>query len=96
MPSKEWNTPLLPNFFLEINGLDGSPNILRRHVSRNLVYGARGMLEIQSYSNGGRKYDNNTYTIESLYNGNSGMLGFFYDVSHPASRLHGKAQIPDD
>ena len=77
MPSKEWNTPILPNFFLEISGHDGSAVILRRQVSRDLVYGARGMLEIQSYSNGGRRYDNNAYTVGSFYNSGFGILRFY-------------------
>lgn len=76
-PSKRPNTLLLPNFFLEINGLSGNPQVLKRQVSRNLAFGARGMLEIQSYSNRGRKYDNNAYTIGSIYNGGSGLLRFF-------------------
>ena len=35
------------------------------------------MLEIQAYSNGGDRYDNNAYTIGSLYFCTLGLLRFF-------------------
>lgn len=51
--------------------------MLRCQVSRDLAIGARDMLEIQSYSNGRDRYDNNAYTIGSLCFCTLGLLKFF-------------------
>lgn len=77
MPSKKLNSPLLPNFFLEIGGPQGSPAVLLRQITQDLAYGARALLEMQSYSNRGCKYDGNAYTIGSIYDGIFGSLKFF-------------------
>lgn len=77
MPSKKLDTPLLPNFFLEIGGPEGSPAVLPRQITQDLAYGARALLEMQSYSNGSREYDGNAYTIGSVYYGNCSLLKFF-------------------
>ena len=77
MPSKGPNDLLLPNFFLEIGGHKVQQQILRNQVTEDLAYGARALLEIQSYSNGGRIYDDNAYTIGSILAGADGVLTFY-------------------
>lgn len=77
MPSKKLDSPLLPNFFLEIGGREGSPVVLLRQITQDLAYGARALLEMQSYSNRGCEYDGNAYTIGSTYHGLFGLLNFF-------------------
>ena len=77
LPSEGPNALLLPNFFLEIGGPQGDAEVLRLQVKQNLVYGARALLEIQSYSNGGRMYDGNAYTIGSIYDAGHSLLKFF-------------------
>lgn len=96
MPSKKLDTPLLPNFFLEIGGPKGRPEVLPRQITQDLAYGARALLEMQSYSNGSREYDGNAYTIGSIYDSFYGLLKFFTMLSHPASRPHRTAYLPYD
>ena len=43
--------------------------------TEDLAYGARALLEMQSYSNGGHEYDGNAYTIGSTYH--YGFLRFY-------------------
>ena len=74
-PSKKLDAPLLPNFFLEIGGRKASLEVLGRQATEYLVYGARALLEMQSYLNGCREYDGNAHTIGSIFF--SGFLKFF-------------------
>lgn len=76
-PCTDLSSPLLPNFFMEVHGCVGDPVVLTRQLMRDLLYGARGMLEIQSYSNGDRGFDGNAYTIGVSYSGSLGALRFY-------------------
>ena len=49
LPFKGPNVPLLPNFFLEMGEPTRNLEVLRRQATEDLVYGARALLEIQSY-----------------------------------------------
>ena len=75
MPSKELNAPLLPNFFLEIGGRKNLSEVLKRQATEDLAYGARALLEVQSYSNECREYNGNAYAIGSIFF--SSVLKFF-------------------
>ena len=77
MPSKRPNALLLPNFFLEIGGHTEHTKVLKTQATEDLTYGARALLEIQSYSNGARIYDDNAYTIGSILAGDEGLFTFY-------------------
>jgi hypothetical protein len=79
VPSKRQHAPLLPNFFMEAKGPDGSAAVLKRQATQDIAYGARAMLEIQSYWKDARTYDGNAYTIASTYN--NGNLRLY--AAHP-------------
>ena len=83
VPSKQGIVPILPNFFAEGKGPDGSLAVARRQALYDGTLGARAMHRIQSY---GRKltYDNNAYTITSIYH--SGVLRLY--TSHPSPSTH--------
>jgi hypothetical protein len=81
VPSTQQHTPVLPNFFMEVNGHDGSVAVPRRQALHDMAYGGRAMLEIQSYERDERTYDGNAYTIAATYNSESGMLQLY--TMHP-------------
>ncbi|KAK3081884.1 hypothetical protein LTS18_013756 [Coniosporium uncinatum] len=80
VPSKREHAPLLANFFMEAKGQDGNAAVLRRQVTMDAAYGARGILEIQSYGQDSRTYDGNAYTIGSSYS--DGQLKMY--TMHPS------------
>lgn len=83
VPSKQGIVPILPNFFAEGKGPDGSLAVARRQALYDGTLGARAIHRIQSY---GRKliYDNNAYTITSIYH--SGVLRLY--TTHPTPSTH--------
>ncbi|KAK3077018.1 hypothetical protein LTS18_011421 [Coniosporium uncinatum] len=84
VPSKREHAPLLPNFFMEAKGQNGNAAVLRRQITSDAAYGARGMLEIQSYGQDNRTYDGNAYTIGSTYS--DGQLKMY--AMHPTEPVH--------
>ena len=86
IPSKQKNLPMLPNFFLEAKGPDGSMAVADRQACYDGTLGARAMLSLRSYGQEKPVYDNNSYTITSTYCG--GMLKLY--TTHPVqSDSHG-------
>jgi len=83
VPSKREHAPLLPNFFTEVKGQDGNAAVLRRQSTHDAAYGARGMLEKQSYGQDSRTYDGNAYTIASTYS--DGQLKMY--AMHPSESV---------
>ena len=81
VPSKQQHAPLLPNFFMEAKGPDGSAAMLKRQATQDIAYGARGMLEIQTYGQDDRSYDGNAYTIAATYNSGASTLKMY--AMHP-------------
>jgi hypothetical protein len=59
----------MPNFFLEAKGPDGSLAVARRQACYDGALGARGIHSLQSFGTSKPVYDNNAYTIESIYHG---------------------------
>ncbi|PGH27177.1 hypothetical protein AJ80_01134 [Polytolypa hystricis UAMH7299] len=60
---------LMPNFFLEAKGPDELHVVATRQACYDGALGARGMHFLQSYQQEGPTYDNNTYTLTSIYHG---------------------------
>ncbi|KAF7864527.1 hypothetical protein EAF04_006659 [Stromatinia cepivora] len=66
VPTTQGDLPIVPNFFLEVKGRDGSAAVGERQACYDGALGARGMLELQSFMQE-KAYDNNAYTITSTY-----------------------------
>lgn len=79
VPSSQADLPILPNFFLEAKGPDGTMSVATRQSCYNGALGARGMQSLRLYGELKPEYDNNAYTISSFYYG--GTLKMF--TSHP-------------
>jgi hypothetical protein len=67
VPTKHEWAPVVPNFFLEVKGLGGSPAVAILQALQNGALGARAMHSLQSYSKGKPVYDGNAYTITTTY-----------------------------
>ena len=69
VPSLHVNIPIMPNFFVELKGPDGSPNVTRRQVLYYGTLGARGMHEVNAFANNDNTsiYDENAYTFSISY-----------------------------
>jgi len=81
VPSKREHAPVLPNFFTEVKGQDGNAAVLKRQITNDAAYGARGMVEMQSYGQDSRVYDGSAYTIGSTYHSGTGTLQMY--AMHP-------------
>ncbi|KAL2372402.1 hypothetical protein RJZ57_003147 [Blastomyces gilchristii] len=68
IPSTQDDLPMMPNFFLEVKGPDGSLAVTTRQACYNGALGARGMHTLQSYQQE-PTYNNNGYTLTSTYHG---------------------------
>ena len=79
VPSTQDDLPIAPNFFLAVKGPDGSLAVAGRQACYDGALGARGMHILQSYGQEEPVFDNNAYTITSIYHG--GQLRMF--TSHP-------------
>ncbi|OJD20284.1 hypothetical protein ACJ73_08383 [Blastomyces percursus] len=86
VPSTQDDLPVAPNFFLEVKGPDGSLAVAMRQACYNGALGARSMQSLQSYPQDIPTYDNNAYTLTSIYHG--GQLKLY--ATHP-----GKSNDPD-
>ena len=80
VPSTQEDLPMAPNFFLAAKGPDGSAAVARRQACYDGALGARGIQSLQSYGQSEPVYDNNAYTITSIYN--DGTLKIY--TSHPS------------
>ncbi|KAH7021752.1 hypothetical protein B0J12DRAFT_705367 [Macrophomina phaseolina] len=69
IPSTQHDLPVAPNFFLAAKGPDGSLAVAGRQACYDGALGARGMHGLQSYQQDEPIYDNNAYTITSIYHG---------------------------
>lgn len=69
IPSTEHNAPLLPNFFTEAKGPDGSAAVAKRQACYDGALGARAMRSLQRFGMESSKEtcDNNAYAITSTY-----------------------------
>lgn len=80
IPSTLRQAPVLPNFFTEVKGPDGSAAVAKRQACYDGTVGARGIRELQSFGTDATiAYDNNAYTITSTYH--DGQLKMY--TTHP-------------
>ncbi|KAI4116234.1 MAG: hypothetical protein LQ345_003317 [Seirophora villosa] len=76
-PSSKKNVPLLPNFFVEGNGPDGSACVNELQALYDGALGERGMLELSLYIDPGWLQYNVAHTIASTYHGGTGDLTLY-------------------
>ncbi|EXJ84238.1 hypothetical protein A1O3_04905 [Capronia epimyces CBS 606.96] len=67
IPSPEVGLPMVPNFFLQVKGPNGTPAVAIRQACYNGALGARGLHSLQSYGQDHLPSDNNAYTITNTY-----------------------------
>ncbi|MCJ1394135.1 hypothetical protein MMC18_007013 [Xylographa bjoerkii] len=90
IPSNHIHLPAAPNFFLEAKGLDGSPAVAKRQACHDGAIGARAMQSLRSFGQSEPVYDNNAYTISTIYyNGALKMYG------HSVAQPNGPGTRPD-
>ncbi|KAL8655062.1 MAG: hypothetical protein Q9210_001123 [Variospora velana] len=75
-PATNDSLPLLPNFFTEGKGPDGSLRVVELQAMQDATLGARGILAIRGYIDSSTKYDNNAYTMAATYHP-SGLLTIY-------------------
>ena len=83
VPYTQHDLPVAPNFFLAEKGPDGSAAVAKRQACYDSALGARGINSLQSYGQKNAFYDNNAYTISSIYH--NGQLQIFTTPPHTAS-----------
>ncbi|KAL9117935.1 MAG: hypothetical protein Q9187_005522 [Circinaria calcarea] len=86
VPSTQEDLPIAPNFFLAAKGPDGTAAVAGRQACYHGALGARGIQSLQSYGQPEPVYDNNAYTITSIYS--DGQLKIY--GSHPAQPTNPK------
>ncbi|KAJ2996577.1 hypothetical protein NUW58_g939 [Xylaria curta] len=80
--STQHDFPIVPNFFLNVKGLDGTLAVAGRQACYDGALGARGIQSLQVYSDPRLDLDNNAYTITSMYQ--KGYLNIY--ATYPLSR----------
>ncbi|RYP69868.1 hypothetical protein DL769_005161 [Monosporascus sp. CRB-8-3] len=77
IPSTMGDKPMLPNFFLEAKGPDGTASVAQRHARYDGAIGARAMQSLRNYGEEEPVYDGNTYTFSSIYHAGTGTLQLY-------------------
>lgn len=67
IPTKHPRVPVLPNFFLEVEGPDGSPSVSQTLACYHGAYGARAMHALQNYGMPEPTYDGNAYAFSATF-----------------------------
>ena len=67
IPSTMEDKPMVPNFFVEVKGPDGSASVAQRQARYDGAVGARGMHSLQNYGGDGPVYDGEAHTFSSIY-----------------------------
>lgn len=80
VPSTQQDLPITPNFFLAAKGPDGSVSVAKKQAYYDGALKARGIQSLQTYKQSTPRFDNNAYTITSIYH--NGQLQIF--TSHPS------------
>ena len=89
-PSTNKSRPVLPNFFAEVKGPDGSARVAGLQALYDGALGARGMHELRSYVDPKTAYDNNAYAIASAYHPYGGILSMY--AVHPVKSTNPNRQ----
>jgi len=90
VPSSSTNLPIVPNFFLEAKGPNGSLAVAQRQACHDGAIGARAMHSLQTYGQSEPVYDNNLCAISTTYHG-----GTFKMYSHSVAQPNGPDTRPE-
>ncbi|KAI0196356.1 hypothetical protein F4808DRAFT_474360 [Astrocystis sublimbata] len=82
MPSTQHDLPIVPNFFLNVKGPKGSPEVAENQACYDGVLGARGLNSLQAYSDSDLDSSSKAYTLTSTYQ--KGLLKIY--ASYPLPR----------
>ncbi|KAI0506291.1 hypothetical protein F5B22DRAFT_660367 [Xylaria bambusicola] len=67
VPSTQHDLPIVPNFFLNVKGPGGTPEVAEHQACYDGALGARGMNSLQRYSDPEWDANNKAYTLTSTY-----------------------------
>ena len=67
IPSTQRDLPIAPTFFLASKGPHGTADVAGRQACYDGALGARGIHSLQTYGQDETTYDNNAYTLTSIY-----------------------------
>ncbi|KAI0972789.1 hypothetical protein F4678DRAFT_478635 [Xylaria arbuscula] len=81
VPSTQHDLPIVPNFFLNVKGPDGTQAVAERQACYDGALGARGMDSLQTYSDPKPNADKNAYTLTSTYSGGQLKIYATYPLS---------------
>ncbi|KAJ3579925.1 hypothetical protein NPX13_g640 [Xylaria arbuscula] len=82
VPSTQHDLPIVPNFFLNVKGPDGTFAVAGRQACYDGALGARGMNSLQRYGDPELDADDKAYTLTSTYY--EGYLNIY--ATYPLSR----------
>ncbi|KAK9442926.1 hypothetical protein VB005_03989 [Metarhizium brunneum] len=86
IPTKHPNVPVVPNFFLEVQGPDGNASVAQRQACYDGAYGTRAIHALQNYKEAEPIYDGNAYTYSSTYYAGTGTLQLYaHHVTTPTT-----------
>ncbi|KAL7929606.1 hypothetical protein V8C35DRAFT_194073 [Trichoderma chlorosporum] len=86
IPTKHASVPVVPNFYMEVKGPEGSAAVAQRRVCYDGAYGARAIHTLQSYGDSEPTYDGNAYTYSSTYHSGTGTLQLYaHHVTAPTT-----------
>ena len=85
VPSEREGVPILPTFFVEAKGPDGTISVAQRQLRHDGALGSRAMHSVQTL---GRKerYDNKAYTASALIDGGGHLDMFTHHMTQPLGR----------
>ncbi|KAL7928501.1 hypothetical protein V8C35DRAFT_318111 [Trichoderma chlorosporum] len=69
IPSTMEDMPMAPNFFMQVQGPDGSLAVATRQARHVGASGSRGMHSLQNYGVEESQYDGRPYTFNAIYHG---------------------------
>lgn len=75
VPSTTHSRPIVPNFIIEVKGVDGSIGVLERQARYGGALGCRAMHSLQNFGKDQPEYDASPYTFTATYL--SGHLNIF-------------------
>lgn len=98
VPTKHFQFPVAPNFFLEIKGSEGLWAVAQTQACYYGAYGARAMHALQNHGRADVVYDGDAYAFSAIYVSAPGMLTIYaHHVTAPTTTAEegGAASRPE-
>ncbi|OAA45006.1 hypothetical protein NOR_03760 [Metarhizium rileyi] len=77
IPTRHANSPVVPNFFLEVKSPDGGALVAQHQACYDGAHGARAIHALQNYEETEPIFDGNAYTYSSTYHSGTGTLQLY-------------------